>query len=183
MAKKKLGRGLEEISNIFLSKEDGEIAEGISQGFSSLVLREESCVSCKNMITSPSAEPKCKIFSIEYEERGVTQMECVALECARHCIYFDPFSPDSLEYEGDRGTAESHLLQEGCEVHETFRVDRKIAFTGQETTQEDMKKALLRYLEEGYAITSIKLRRVEESIGPGTNENNEEHVTLYVKGP
>lgn len=182
MAKKKLGRGLEEISNIFLSKEGEEIAEGVSQGFSSLVLREESCVSCTNMITSPSAEAKCKIFSVDYEERGVTQMESVALACARHCIYFAPFSSDSLENDGNRETAESQLLQEGCEVQEAFRVERRIAFPGREDTQENMKMALLKYLEEGYAITSVKLRRVEEANGPRKSENKEEQVTLYVKG-
>ena len=68
MEKKNLGRGLDEISDIFLSTSKKKEGRKPTNGFSAVTMREETCASCANMIEGSSREPKCKIFTFEHEK-------------------------------------------------------------------------------------------------------------------
>ena len=90
MEKKSLGKGLEEISHVFFSKNDEESQKEPLSGFPSLTIGEETCASCTNLVGHPTAEPKCRIFTFESEEYGVPHIDTIPLGHARHCKHFNP---------------------------------------------------------------------------------------------
>ena len=87
MEKKSLGRGLEEISEIFLSTSQ-EKEEEVFTGFSSVRIREETCASCVNIVGDSFEEPKCRIFTFESEKYGVPHIDTITLNHAKYCQYF-----------------------------------------------------------------------------------------------
>ena len=62
MEKKSLSRGLDDISDIFLSAQKDKKKLG---GFSSEKLRDETCESCARIIRDPNKAPKCNSFTFE----------------------------------------------------------------------------------------------------------------------
>jgi hypothetical protein len=119
MEKKSLGKGLEDISNVFLSR---DMEEGQRP------IREDS------------------------NSDGPT----------------GALSKDSIPFEGD------------CEVEERINAYRRIAYTNSDNAQQDLRKTLFNYLEQGYYIRSVTLTRTNEIEKPHKRESKED-VTIYVK--
>ena len=76
MGKKRLGRGFEDISDIFLSTQKDKNMFG---GFSSEKLRDATCESCARIISDSNKAPKCKIFTFENKKYGVRYMDTISL--------------------------------------------------------------------------------------------------------
>ena len=79
LEKKSLGKGLEEVSNIFLSNDDKERRGQINEVLSSPNIRKETCASCIHLVAQPPSEPKCRIFTFENEKHGVAHMGTISL--------------------------------------------------------------------------------------------------------
>jgi hypothetical protein len=180
MQKKRLGRGLEEISNIFLSADEEK--DEMRYGFSPFALREDSCASCTHLLEEPLGQPKCRIFSLENEQYGVRSLDSLGLSYAKNCEHFTPFALGKIDKQ-DAGEADySHQAENQCEVEETATIRKTIAFQNDETAQQNMRSAVSRHLKEGYDIRRVELKKIEENSEPRKRVRIEKDVTIFIKG-
>ncbi len=182
MGKKSMGRGLEDISNIFLSTNAETKEKKMTYGFSPVELREDSCASCTHLLEEPFGQPKCKIFSLESEEYGVHSIDAIALSYAKNCEYFRPITPEKINSTEASKADYPYQAENQCEVEETVKVRRTIAFQNDENVQQTMRRALSRHLKEGYFLRRIELKKIEDNSKPRNRVRTEEDVTILVKG-
>ena len=181
MEKKSLGKGLEEVSNVFFSTNDEESQKGRLSGFSSLNRGEETCASCINLVEHPSAEPKCRIFTLESEKYGVPHIDTISLSHASQCKHFNPITTMNPEKTVERKSQDPIPAEDECEVEEVVRVHRRIAYPNTKNAQQNIRKALFKHLEDGYRIWSMTLKKTGEVTGIIRKETIEE-VTIFIKG-
>jgi hypothetical protein len=182
MQKKSLGRGLEEISNIFLSTDEERKEKNITYGFSPLALREDSCASCTHLLEEPFGQPKCRIFSLESEQYGVKNIDSIAISYAKNCEYFRPIALGKIDTPDADEPGYSHQAENQCEVEESVKIRRTIAYQNDEKAQQNIRRALSRHLKQGFAIRRIELKKIEENSEPRNRVRTEEDVTIFIKG-
>ena len=182
MEKKSLGRGLEEISNIFLSAKEETKEKKMGYGFSPFALREDSCASCAHLLEEPFGQPKCRIFSLESNEYGVPRKDSIALSYAKNCEYFRPITLQETTTTDANEAGYSYPAENQCQVEETVKIRRTIAFQNDENVQQNMRRALSMHLKEGYRIRRIELKKIENHSKPRNSVRTEEDVTLFIKG-
>lgn len=81
---------------------------------------------------------------------------------------------------GQRGVAHGSPEQD-CEVEETVTVRKRIAFPGERNGQENIRKSLSEYLQTGYSISRIELKKTYETLRPGHRTVTNEEIALYLK--
>jgi len=181
MEKKNLDRGLEEISNIFLSTTKIPEMRKSDNVFSAVTIREETCASCGNMIEGSFKEPKCRIFTFENEKYGLPHFDTISLSYANYCEYFDPEIGKIADIKVKATPNLSNESQVACEIEEKISVQKKIVFPDTDATQKEMKDSLAKYLEAGYRIKSIELEKTGKTDTPKGKEFRREEITIYVK--
>jgi hypothetical protein len=181
MEKKSLGRGLEDVSNVFLSRIDEKSQNKTLSGFSPLIIREETCASCIHLVWYPSAEPKCRIFTLESEQYGVPRIDTIDLSQAKHCKHFQPITAMNEKKIVESKSKDPDPAGDEGEVEEVVRVHRRIAYLNTENAQKNIRRALFKHFEDGYRIKSMTLRKVGEVTGHIRKETIEE-VTIFIKG-
>ena len=181
MGKKSLGKGLEDISSVFLSSNDEKGPKPSIEGFSSFIIRKETCASCIHFIDHPHAKPKCSVFTFESETYGVPHLESISMRYAENCKHFQPNTSMNTgkkrkgRSKGALPDEDEHGIEEAVSVH------RRIAYPNTENAQQSIRKALFKYFEDGFHIKSMTLRKTIESSFPGKTEKREE-ITVFVKG-
>lgn len=177
MEKKSLGRGLEDISDIFISGRKDKKTPG---GFSSNKLRDATCESCVSVIRNSHKPPKCKIFTLENKKHGVRYMEALSPSSANYCEYYEPIpkenTPSDIAKEPYTGDAEI-----GCRIEESVTVQKNIAYPPSPNTQENILNALSKHLEENYSIKRIDLKKTDEISRPGKRKYIDEEVTIFIE--
>jgi hypothetical protein len=180
MEKKSLGRGLDDIADIFLSGVEEE-PKKIFRGLSSDKLRNESCSSCIHLIFSNSLEPKCRIFTFENEKHGVPYMPTITLTNGNYCDYFESCAPEETGEQVNNKSTDSDSADIEYEVEELVRFNRKIAYPKNENAQKNLRKVLLEHLEEGFEIKSIELKKTDTISTPRRKDTRDVEVTIFVK--
>ena len=181
MEKRGLGRGLEDISDLFLSKREEKQPDKILSRFSSVKMRDETCESCINIIMSQTGEKRCKIFSQDYEKYGVPHIDSIIPIYANFCGYFNAVTlgpPDKNVEEQHKG---ADIPETDCEVEETIRIARKIAYPNSAGGQKNIRKTTFEYLEDGYKIQSIELRKSYTVSEHRKQEKMDVEVKIFVK--
>lgn len=179
MGKKSLGRGLDDISDIFLStRKDKKILEG----FSTEKLRDATCESCANIIIDPSKAPRCKIFTFENKNYGVRYMDTISLTSASYCEYFEPVLQGNADDRFVVNRTSSDNTETQCEIEENVIVRRNIAYPNTSNSQQDILKSFSKHLEENYSIKSIELRKTDRMSRPGMKKCIEEKITIFIYG-
>ena len=180
MEKKRLGRGLNEISETFLSKVEhkdvGEHKEILLE-LSSIIEQEENCNYCINLIDKFS-ELKCKIFTFQNKEHAVPYMEKINPTKGKYCKFFNPCPTKSTGGVLINRIKTSEPTDTECKVEEITKVARKIAYFNAENSQECIKKSIVEHLKEGYKIKSCVLRKTDNILIIGKKESREVEVTL-----
>jgi hypothetical protein len=180
MEKKNLGRGLEDISNIFLStakKEDNK-KQTPGNGFSAIKIRDDTCASCVEMVEGSSREPKCRIFSIEDKKYKVPHLETITMNYANYCDYFTPAAQKEEAAPKQIISGSGETVTANCEIEETVTIRKKIAYQDTETTQQDIKRALLKYLDDGYSLMMVELAKAEESSQSTNRQTRREEIII-----
>jgi len=179
MAKKSLGRGLDEISDIFLStRKDKELRSG----FSSKKLRDASCECCAHIINDSNNASKCNIFTLNNEEYGVRYINTISLTSGSYCEYFEPVFQEKADNGFVAREASSDNPNIDCDIEESVTVRRNITYPNTVKTQQDILKSLSKHLEENYSIKSIELRRTDRISKPGMKKCTKEIVTIFIDG-
>ena len=179
MEKKSLGRGLDDISDIFLStrKDKNKL-----DGFSSEKLRNATCESCVHIIHDSSKAPKCKIFTFENKTYGVRHMDTISLTSGSYCRYFEPvFKKNAGKRFGVKEIFKD-TAEINCEIEENVIVRKNIAYPNTPYAQQDILNALSKHLEEHYSLNRVELTKMDRVSRPGIKKNIEERITIYIYG-
>ncbi|MGA7143088.1 MAG: hypothetical protein WBY47_01180 [Desulfobacterales bacterium] len=177
MERKRLGRGIEDISNIFISARKDNKTPG---GFSSKKLRDATCESCVSVIHGFQEAPKCKIFTLENKKYGVRYMERISPSSADYCEFFEPISPKNENPDTVKEPSPDNAKIE-CRIEESVAVRRIISFPPLPNVQQNILNSLSKHLEENYSITSIDLRKTDEILRPGKIKYIDEEVTICIE--
>lgn len=179
MEKKSLGRGLDDISDIFSSTRKNK---KILSGFSTEKLRDATCESCANIIMVPGKAPSCKIFTFENKNYGVRYMDTISPTSASYCEHFEPV----VQKNSGRGFAVNKSFSDNteprCEIEEHVIVRKNIAYPDTLNSQQYILKLFSKYLEEKYRIKSIELRKTDRKSSPGMKKQREEKITIFIHG-
>ena len=178
MGKRSLGRGLDDISDTFLSETQADEPKKNFRGLSSGKMRDENCSSCIHLILSTSLDPKCRIFTFENEKHGVPPKNTISLTDGNYCQYFEYSVIRETERLVNNKSNESDLSEIECKVEEMVRIDRKIAYPDNENTQKSIRKILFEHLEKGYEIRSINMKKNEEI--SAKRRRDSKYVTLSI---
>jgi hypothetical protein len=71
--------------------------------------------------------------------------------------------------------------KEDCEIEESVTARKRIAYANTRSAQENMKKNLFAFLQEGYTISRIELKRTSERVEPGSKTITNEEIALFLK--
>jgi hypothetical protein len=179
MAKKSLGRGLDEISDIFLStRKDKELRNG----FSSKKLRETTCECCAHIINDSNNASKCKIFTLNNETYGVRYINTISLTSGSYCEYFEPVFQEKGDNSFVARETSSDNTQINCDIEERVTVRRTITYPNTVKAQQDILKSLSKHLEENYSVRSIELRKTDRISQPGMKKCTKEIITIFING-
>ena len=179
MAKKSLGRGLDDISDIFLStRKDKELRNG----FSSKKLRDATCEFCAHIINDSNNASKCKIFTLNNEKYGVRYINAISLTSGSYCEYFEPVFQENSDNSFVARETSSDNTEIKCDIEESVTVRRSITYPNTVKAQQDILKSLSKHLEENYSIRSIELRKTDRISQPGMEKCTKEIVTIFIDG-
>ena len=179
MEKKRLGRGFNDISDIFLST---PVDKKILSGFSSEKLRNETCESCSRIISDANKAPKCKIFTFENKKYGVQYMDTISLTGGSYCNYFEPIIKENAGSRfGVKGPSKN-TAEINCEIEENVVIRKNIAYPNTPYAQQDILNSLARHLEESYSVKRIELSKTDKISRPGIKKNIEERIAIYIYG-
>ena len=180
MGKRSLGRGMDDISEIFISETEEDGSEKNFRDLSSAKIRDEDCSSCIYLILSNS-RAFCKVFTLENENYGVPFKNTISLTNGNYCHYFE----QSVTKETDRlinnKSNEPDLSEIECDVEEMVSINRKIAYPDNENTQKNIRKILFEHLEEGYEIRSIKIKKNEEILTKRRRDLKDVTISIIVE--
>ena len=180
MEKRSLGRGLDEISDIFLSETEKNESEENSGGLASAKIRDEDCSSCIHLVLSGS-HPQCRVFTLENEKYGVPFKNTISLTNANYCKYFGDNVTGETEGVINKKSYESDLSEIDCKVEETVRIDRKITYPDNENTQKSIRKILFEHLEDGYEIRSINMKKNDEVLSERKKDLKDVNISIIVE--
>ncbi len=71
--------------------------------------------------------------------------------------------------------------KENCEVEESVTARKRIAYPNTRNAQEDMKRNLFKFLDEGYSISRIEVKKTSERVEPGNRTVTTEEISMFVK--
>ncbi len=179
MAKKSLGRGLDDISDIFLStRKDKKMLNG----FSSKKLRDATCEFCVHIINDSNNASKCKIFTLNNNKYGVRYMDTISLTSGSYCEFFDPVFQENADNNFVVKETSADNTKIKCDIEENVIVRRNITYPNTPEAQKDMLKSLSKHLEGNYSVKSIELKKTDRISQPGMKKCTEESVTIFING-
>jgi hypothetical protein len=179
MGKKSLGRGLDDISDIFLSTRKNK---EMRNGFSSKKLRDATCESCTHIINNSNNASKCKIFTLKNKTYGVRYMDTISLTSGSYCEYFEPGFQGNADNSFVAKETSSDNTEINCDIEESVIVRRSITYPDTPIVQQDILKSLSKHLEENYSVKRIELRKTDRISRPGMKKCTEESVTIFIDG-
>lgn len=179
MRKKSLGRGLDDISDIFLSNQKDK---KMRNGFSSKKLRDATCESCTNIINDSNNISKCKIFTLQNKKFGVRYMDSISPGSGSYCEYFEQGSQENSDNSFVLKEKSSDDIEINCDIEESVTVHRRVAYPNTPKAQEDILKSLSKHLEKNYSVKQIELRKTDRISRPGMKKCTKESVTIFING-
>lgn len=156
MEKKSLGRGLGDISNIFLSNSDKTKANPHPAEDQCQI---EETMTARNKLAFQNDGNEKKSLG-----RGLEDISNIFLSTS------------------DKTKANSHQPEDQCEIEETVTVRKKLAFQNNENVQQNMLRALSKHLEKGYSIRRVDLKKIEDISTPRSRVRREEEVIISIIG-
>ena len=179
MAKKSLGRGLDDISDIFLSTRKDK---KMQNGFSSKKIRDATCEFCAHIINDSNNASKCKIFTFNNAKFGVRYMDTISLTSGSYCEYYEPVFQEKADnsFVAKETSADNTKIK--CDIEENVIVRRNITYPNTPKAQKDILKSLSKHLEENYSVKSIELRKTDRISHPGIKKCTKERVTIFIYG-
>ena len=179
MAKKSLGRGLDDISDLFLSTRKDK---KMRNGFSSKKLRNATCEFCTHIISDSNNASRCKIFTLNNEKYGVRYMDTISLTSGSYCEYFEAVFQEKADESFGVEKTSSENTEFHCDIEERVTVRRNVTYPNTPKAQQDILKSLSKHLKENYSVKSIELKKTDMISRPGLKKCTERRVTIFING-
>lgn len=177
MEKKSLGRGLEDITDIFISQQKETIPP---DDFTPENLREVVGDSDSGHSIAASEG------SMSFSEDDIITVVGERLKVNRNCLNTDrpvehdlPGRDDDLQARNIKNT-----LQESpdvCEITEHVISKKKVGYLNTHDVQQNIVTSLFRHLRQNYDIKTVELVKVNEVPHPGIKKRIEENILIYIK--
>ena len=153
MSNKSPGRGLMDISDVFLSNKSNALPNEKKIDPPAPPPSSEPYTHCNTCIHFISActEPTCRIFTFDFEQYGVPYMAEIDPFRASSCRYYQ--SPKKNQEPTGSSSAD------GVEIEDTLKLTRKMAIRKNGFTQKNFRRILFDHLEEGYDIKRIIMEK------------------------
>jgi len=177
MEHKRLGRGLEDITDIFISqkKENNPADSSRSQN-----TREAAGTS--HPAHSPAEPERC----IPGNENGPLLENAKNDNVVGNCLeQKNTLKQNRSEQVGDQETRRIETktpdFSDVCEITEHVTSKKKMAYLDTPETQQIIANSLFQYLRQNYTIRKIELSKVSEVSRPGMTNQIEENILIYIK--
>lgn len=180
MTKKRLGRGLDDISDVFLTKNQDTESKKSLNPLPSFKTRDQTCDTCVNFILA-GTEPTCRIFTFDYERYNVPYAETVKLSDAHHCEYYSSSKPKNSDGYVKTNPSEAYLSDIECEINENIHIDKEFVFRDDKDSQKGIRKIIFEHLEDGYEIRRIELRKTDKNLTLNRKDTKALNVCISVK--
>ena len=177
MEKKRLGRGFEDIADIFISQKRENIPPHDSPSEST---GEVVGKSCPERSYEDSKERK------SFSENDIITLIGERLKVTRNC----PGTQRPLEkgpsgkgegFRARNGETAPENFRDGCEVTEHVASKKKIKYFNTPDVQQKMVKSLSRHLDRNYQLKKVELVRLNEISRPGLKKIMEENLLIYIQ--
>lgn len=177
MEKKRLGRGFEDIADVFISqkRENSPLHDSPSESIGGMV--GESCP--ERSYEDPKER---KSFS----EDDIITVIGERLKVTRN----RPGTEGPLEqdlsgkvggFQARKGETTPEDCRDGCEVTEHVASKKKIKYVNTPDVQQKMVKSLSRHLDRNYHLKKIELVKLTEISRPGMKKMVEENILIYIQ--
>jgi len=177
MEKKSLGRGLEDIADIFISQKKDTVSP---DDFRPENRREAVGESWPGHSFAAPEE------SMSFSEDDIITVIDERLKVTRNCRNADhPLERDLSGKEDDLRTRNKENTPEDCpdvcEITEHVTSRKKLGYFNTPDVQKTIVNSLFLHLRQNYSIKNIELVKVNQVSRPGVKNRVEENVSIYIK--
>ena len=177
MEKKSLGRGLEDITDIFISQKKDTIPPDDSTPEN---LREVVGESDSGHSIAASEG------GMSFSEDDIITVVGEKLKVNRNCPNTDrPLEHDLSGRDDDLQTRNMgntpQECPEVCEITEHVISKKKVGYLNSPDVQQNIVKSLFQHLGQNYNIRTVELVKVNEIPHPGIKKRIEENILIYIK--
>ena len=177
MEKKSLGRGLEDIADIFISqkKENIPADDSTSENVREMVGK-----------SYPDHSFEDSERSMSFSEDDIITVIDERLRVTRNCRNTEhPLERDLAGREDDIRTRNKENTPEDCpgvcEITEHVTSRKKLGYFNTPDVQKTIINSLFLHLRQNYSIKNIELVKVNQLSRPGVKNRVEENVSIYIK--
>jgi hypothetical protein len=177
MENKRLGRGLDDIADIFISqkKENVPADDSRSENVSEVVGESH-----------PGHSFERSEGGMSFSEDDIITVIDERLKVNRNCLNTEPSFEQGLSGRDDdlrnrkmKNTPEDY--PDGCEITEHVTSRKKMGYLNTPDVQKNIIKSLSRHLRQNYNIKNVELVKVNEVSRPGMKNLIEENILIYIK--
>ena len=178
MEKKSLGRGLEDIADIFMSQKkenfysDDSASEHVKEAAGETDLEHSGGDSGGSM---------------PFSEDDIITIVDERLKVNRNCFSSArPSAHDLSESDEDLRTGNIENTPEDCpdvcEITQNVTSNKKLGYSNTPDGQQNIVKSLFRHLRQDFIVKRIELVKKDEVSRPGMKKKIEENISIYIKG-
>jgi len=178
MEKKSLGRGIEDITDIFMSQNkeqfphDNSASENTKEAVGEVYLERPDEDSEETM---------------PFSEDDIITVIDDRLKVNRNCLKSEqPLGPDLSGKDENLQTRNIENTPEGCpdvaEFAQHVTRKKKLGYFNTPAVQQNILKSLFQHLGQDFNIRRIELVKVDTVSRPGMNKKIEESISIYIKG-
>lgn len=177
MEKKSLGRGLDDIADIFISQKKENIPpdDSTSKNVSEVVGD-----------SNPGHTFEESEVSNSYHEDDIITVIDKRLKVTRNCLNTRrSYEHDFSGRDDDLRTGNMDITPDDCpdvcEIKEHVTSKKKIGYLNTPEVQQNIIKSLSQHLRQNYIIKNIELIKVNKVSRPGMKYLVEENISIYIK--
>lgn len=178
MEKKSLGRGIEDITNIFMSQKkeqfpyDNSASENTKEALGEVYLEH------------PDEDSE---GTMPFSEDDIITVIDDRLKVNRNCLRSEqPLGPDLSGKDENLQTRNIENTLEGCpdvaEITQHITRKKKLGYFNTPDVQQNIVKSLFQHLRQDFNIRRIELVKVDAVSKPGMKKEIEENISIYIKG-
>lgn len=177
MEKKSLGRGLEDITDIFISQNKDTTPSGRAQSKNPREATSESY---------PGHSFSAQKGSMSFSEDDIITVIDERLKVNRTC----PNTGRSLGHDRSGGEDDFRTVTventpedyaDICEITEHVTSRKKVGYFNAPDVQQNIVKSLNQHLRRNYSIKNIELVKVDQVSRPGIKNIIEKNISIYIK--
>jgi hypothetical protein len=177
MEKKSLGRGLEDITDIFISQKKDTVSPDNIKPENQREVDGEPCPSHSLSASEGHMSfSEDDIITVIDERLNVTRNSC----STEHSLENDlSGKEDDPRVRNKENTSED--CPDICEITEHVTSRKKLGYFNTPHVQQTLVKTLNQHLRQNYSIKNIELVKVNQVSCPGIKNIVEENISIYVK--